>query len=189
MGIVVVGIVLLVIGAVLLFVPLVPQPDQTVKSNSSLPFDLFSVSGFSVTGSIPVAVSWTSNGTVTVVAAAGSSEAQYTGASGGVSGLVTQTGTSGSFSLNQPDGGEVVLGVLSGSAFGGSSSNATVAFHVTVAQTTVGSLLLIVGIVILIVGIVLKSKSAKMAAPAANQWTPPPSPPASGDMPPTPPSS
>jgi hypothetical protein len=187
MGIVVAGIVLLVIGAVLLFVPLVPQADQTIKSNSSLPVSVFSVSGFSITGSIPVSVSWTSNASVIVVGAAGGNIANSNISS--VSGIVTQTGTSGSFTLNQPDGGEVVLGVLGGSGFGGSGSNATVTFHVSTALTTVGSILLIVGILILIVGLVLKSKSAKMATPAAGQWTPPPTPPAGGEMPPTPPSS
>ncbi|MFI5414458.1 MAG: hypothetical protein ACHQ16_02170, partial [Candidatus Lutacidiplasmatales archaeon] len=180
MGIVVAGIVLLVIGAVLLFVPLVPQADQTIRSNSSLPVAAFSVSGFSVTGSIPVSVSWTANASVTVIAAAGGTVANANISS--VSGLVTQTGTSGSFTLSQPDGGEVVLGVFGGSAFGGSGSNATVTFHVTTALTTVGSILLIVGILILIVGLVLKSKSAKMAAPAASQWTPPPPQPAGGEM-------
>lgn len=57
MAIVVVGIVLLLIGAVLLFVPVVNQQSQTVNTASATPFDEFSVSGFSITGSIPVSIS------------------------------------------------------------------------------------------------------------------------------------
>jgi uncharacterized membrane protein len=175
-GVVVVGIVLVVIGAVLMFVPVVGQGSQKVDSSSSTPYDVFSVSGFSLTGSIPVSVAWTSTAAVTIVAAACSASCN-TGDVSGISGLTEQTGTSGSFTLNQPDGGEVLVGVVSS----GSGSPATATFSITTALTTVGSILLVLGIVILIVGVVLRSKSKAASMPPAEpagQMADAPNPPA-----------
>ena len=160
---VIVGAVVLVVGAVLLFVPIVPQASQKVSSNSASPYVFMSVSGFSLTGTIPVAVSWSANATVTVVAAACTSACNTIS---GLSSLTIQSGRSGSFTLNQPDGGEVIFGIAN------SSSPASATFNVTTATTTVGSILLIVGIVILIVGVVLKSKGKAM--PAAQPMPAPP---------------
>lgn len=159
MAIVVVGIVLAVIGAVLLFVPVVPQANQTVQSGSSTPYVLFSVTGFSITGSIPVSMSWSSPTSVTILAAACSAHCSANVSQ--ISGITSQTGTSGSFTLSQPDGGEVIFGVLS---FNTSGSAPTVTLKTSTALTTVGSILLIVGIIVLILGVVVKSKKAKMAA-------------------------
>ncbi|MCI4352422.1 MAG: AAA family ATPase [Thermoplasmata archaeon] len=155
----VVGLVLAVVGAVLLFVPVVAQPSQTVQTTSSTPYVAFTVSGFSLTGSIPVSVSWTSTASVTVLAAACS--AQCSGNPSSISGLTTQTGTSGKFTLNQPDGGAVVLGALN---VGGAA--AAVTFKVTTALTSIGSILLIVGILLLVVGILRWSRKAEMPAAA-----------------------
>jgi uncharacterized membrane protein len=180
MGVVVVGVVLLILGAVLMFVPIVPQSAQKVSSGSTLPAVIFSVSGFSVTGSIPVSVSWSSTGPVEVAAATCSGSCASANASA-ASGVVLQSGTSGSFTLNQPNGGQVVLVAVSTN----SSSPTTTTFNVTTALSTVGSILLILGIVLLIVGVVVKSKSkaAPMPmSPAADQSTgmtdspPPPTP-------------
>jgi uncharacterized membrane protein len=159
LGMVIVGVIVVIIGAVLLFVPLVPQTSQTVASNSSTPFYLGSVSGFSLTGNIAVAVSWTSTTTVTIAAAACSGTCSNISQ---ISGITTQSGTSGSFTLNQPDGGEVIMGIVTS---GGAAANAT--FKITTALATVGSILVIVGIVILIAGIVLhRKKPAAEPAPA-----------------------
>ena len=155
MGIVVVGIVLLVIGAVLLFIPISGQGTQTVSGSAP---SAFSVSGFSITGSIPVKMAWTSSSTITIAAVACSGTC---GSLATLSGLAIQTGTSGTITLNQPDGGQVLIGIFNSSGSGGGSAQVTI----TTALTTVGSILLIVGILILIVGVVLKSKSKAMAAP------------------------
>jgi uncharacterized membrane protein len=161
-GLVVVGIVLLVLGAVLLFVPLVPQSSQTVSSDSAVPGEVFSVSGFSLTGSIPVTISWTSDSPVIVAAATCSGNCESSNVSS-VSGVTTQTGTSGTINLNQPDGGEVGFFVVSESP--GGHANAT--FNVKTALTSVGSILLIVGILVLILGVVLRSgpKNPPASAP------------------------
>ncbi|HKV89889.1 MAG TPA: hypothetical protein VJQ43_01690 [Thermoplasmata archaeon] len=177
MGIVVVGVVLLILGAVLLFVPVVPQAKQTIGPSSSIPGVILSVSGVSLTGSIPVSVSWSSTGPVTVGGATCAANCESINATG-VSNPTIESGTSGSFTLNQPNGGSLVLIAFSfGSGPNGfaNRSNATTTFTLTTALSTVGSILLIVGILLLIVGLVLKSKKAKMAAsaPAANQWVAP----------------
>lgn len=171
-GWVVVGIVLLLIGAVLLFVPVVPQANETVSSSSSTPYYAANVTGFSLTGNIPVAVSWSTSGnaSVSIIAGACTSSCQSLSQ---VSSLTFQNGTSGSFTLNQPDGGSIVMGVAS-------SGSSNVTFKISTALTTVGTILAIVGILLLIVGIVLRKKSKGSASPAPatpsteSTTTPPP---------------
>lgn len=167
-GLVIVGVILLIIGAVLLFVPVVPQGNETVSTASSTPYAVFSVGGFSLTGSIPVSISWTSSSgaAVEVVSAACSSCSTSNATS--ISGITIQNGSSGSFSLSQPDGGSVLVG-----AIGSSGSPTNVTFKITTALTTVGSILVIVGIIVLILGAVLKSGKPKAAvAPAPMPATP-----------------
>ena len=180
-GIVIVGVVLAIIGAALLFVPVIPQSNQSIKTVSDIPSNaVLNVSGFSLTGSIPVSVSWTSNNSVTVLAATCFNCLSENVSS--IAGVTIQRGTSGSFTLNQPDGGSIYVGAVSPT-----ETPSTVTFKITTALTTVGSALLIVGIVLLLVGVVLKSRKAKTAAattpmapmmPSTPQMTPPMSPPA-----------
>jgi hypothetical protein len=167
-GWVIVGVVLLIVGAALLFVPVTPQPNQTVSSSSDLPYYAASVSGFSLTGTMPVAVTWTSSGpTVSVVAGACSSTCNNQSQ---VSSLTSQSGASGSFTLNQPNGGSILMGVL----YAGSGV-ANVTFKITTALTTVGTILVPIGIILLIVGVVAKKKGAiAPAAPMATPASPPP---------------
>ena len=156
-GIVVVGIVLLLIGAVLLFVPVSSQAAQNINESGAT----VQVGGFSITGNIPVAVSWTSSEPVTFYAAA----CTGTCASGSItslSGLKIQNGTSGSFMINQPNGGQIAFGFVPTNI---SSTSATATVNMTTALTTVGSVLLIVGILILIAGAVMRSKSKMVAMP------------------------
>ncbi len=172
-GILVVGIVLIVVGAVLLFVPVGVQSSTTIDNNSSTPEAVQSVSGFSLTGSIPIAVSWSSPVAVTIGAVA------CTGTCSNVSqlsGITIQTGTSGSFTLNQPNGGSIGFVVVP--ATGGAPST-NVTFKFTPALTTVGSILIILGIILLILGVVLKRKqpaapAAAPSYPAAGSAAPPP---------------
>jgi uncharacterized membrane protein len=173
-GLVIVGVILLIVGAVLLFVPVVPQSNETVSSSSSTPYYEASVSGYSISGSIPISVTWTSSGPAVEVAA-GACSSGCTNPSQ-VSSLTFQNGTSGSFTLNQPNGGSIVMGEI----YSGSSA-VNVTFKITTALSTVGTILVPVGILILIVGAVLKGKGAKMAAapaptPAEPSSTPPPPP-------------
>jgi hypothetical protein len=163
-GWIVVGVVLLLVGAVLLFVPVIPQTNEVVSSSADIPFYAASVSGYSLTGSVPVAVTWTSSASTTVAAAVCSGSCTNTSQ---ISGVTYQTGTSGSFTLNQPNGGSIVMGEES-------SGNGTVSvtFKITSALSTVGSLLVVVGIIALLVGIVAgrkpKPAPGMMAQPGAS---------------------
>jgi len=186
-GIVIVGVVVAIIGVALLFVPVIPQSNQSVKTAGITPSNVvLNVSGFSWTGSIPVSISWTSNTLVTVLAATCFNCLSENVSS--ITGVTIQTGTSGSFTLNQPDGGSIYVGAVSPTG-----TPATVTFKITTALTTVGSALLVVGIVLLIVGVILKSRKAKTAAATAPmpsmmssppQMAPPMSPPPPSPSPP-----
>jgi len=153
----VVGFVLVLIGGTLIFVPIAPQPDRTIVSTSTSPPETYlaSIDGFSWSGSIAIAVSWTSNTSVVVFGAACSGSctnpAQATG--------VVESGTSGSFTLYQPVGGS--FAVVGGSRSGGAAS---VTFTFTTALASVGSALVGVGLVLAIVAIVLRPKPAKESA-------------------------
>jgi uncharacterized membrane protein len=167
-GLVVVGIVLAIIGAALLFVPVLPQSNETATSSSSTPYYAGSVSGFSLTGSIVVAVSWSTNGNTSVNVIAATCGGSCDNVSD-VSGITSQNGTSGSFTLSQPNGGSIIMGVIySGEAV-------TVTFKITTTLSTVGTLLIVLGIILLILGIVLGRKSTAPTTP-----TPPPVNPAMG---------
>ncbi len=169
-GLVIVGVVLLIVGVALLLVPLVPQTNETVSSSSATPYYVASLSGFSLTGSIPIAVSWTSSGpAVTVIAGACSGTCSNQSQ---VTGITSQAGTSGSFTLNQPDGGSILMGeVYTG------SGTANVTFTITTALSTVGTVLVPIGILVLIVGVVLKRKGAMAPAPPMAAPSAPPPPP------------
>lgn len=175
MGMVVVGIVLLIVGAALMFVPLSPQPQQTLTQSSTTTPYAFTISGISITGSIPISVSWSSNTSVLLVAVACSGSCS-SGNVSALSGATIQTGTSGTFSLNVPTGGTVEIAV--GTITGGASSTT---LNVKTALTTVGTIVLIVGILLLIVGLVLKGRPKPMAQPPmatpAQDASPPMAPP------------
>lgn len=166
-GLVIVGIVLAILGGVLLYVPIVPQTSQTVQSSSDTPYFLGSISGYSLTGTIAVSVTWTATSTVDVAAAACTSSCATTNSTSGVSDITYQSGTSGSFTLNQPNSGYILMGIFDSS--GQAAANAT--FKITTALSTVGTVLLPVGIVLLIVGIVLRKSGSKSSAPAMSTTT------------------
>jgi len=154
LAIVVLGVVLAVVGAGLLLAPVSPRPDQTVREGLSI---AFSVQGFSLTGSIPVAVSWAStlNATITVYGLACSTTCTSNNVQGQ---FASQTGKSGSFLLDQPIGGTVLIYEVTKV---GQLGNVTV--KTATALPTEGSILVIVGIVVLTVGMVLRPKKQAMA--------------------------
>jgi len=166
-GLVAVGIILAVLGAALLFVPLLPESNQTVNSSSDTPYYVGSVDGFSLTGSIPVAVSWSVTGSTAVEVAAATCSGSCSNVSE-VSGITYENGTSGSFTLSQPNGGSVIMGVIYDGAPG-----VTVTFKITVGLATEGTALLLIGILVLIVGVVARGPAKAAATP-----TPPSNPPA-----------
>jgi hypothetical protein len=182
-GLLVAGIVVLVIGVALLLVPVIPQTSETVRSTSNTPYYEGSVSGYSLTGTTVVSVTWSTNSSVAVTVLAAACSGGCTNISQ-VSGVTSENGTTGSFTLNQPNGGSVLMGEV----YGGPTP-VSVTFKITTSLGTVGTILVVLGILLLIAGAVL-GRRAKPAAtttpPAAPAVTESPPPPGSSGTPPTP---
>jgi uncharacterized membrane protein len=159
---VIVGALLLAAGAAFLFIPVVPQANQTVTANSEEPYSEVSVGGISLMGVTPVQVSWTVGSPVDIAAAACSSSCAASDV-GALSGLTVQSGRSGSFTLEQPNGGSIVLAVTASQTGG----PVNVTFRLTAALSTVGSGLLIAGALLLILGVVFRSTRRASPIPAA----------------------
>lgn len=158
-GIVVAGVVVLVIGLVLAFVPLVNQGSTHVGQFQSL---AEGPSGFSITGSIPVSITWSAatSGSLSVAVSSCSPSSASAGTCNGPYTWHNQSGTSGSESFSIPDGGSAIFAF---SSLGGASVT------MTTALSTIGAILLVIGIIVLIVGLVLRRKQPKPSAvpPAA----------------------
>jgi uncharacterized membrane protein len=160
---VVLGVVLLIVGVVLLFVPVMPQTSQSLTagtSQTSSDVYLGQVSGWSLTGNIPVAISWNSSADVIVGYATQSGACpSYLNVSNLV--VSTQNGTSGSFTVNQPNGGCIVLAAA--------GYGSVVTFKITTSLTLIGTILVFVGIIVMIVGIVLRGKPKAQPQPGYPQ--------------------
>lgn len=174
---VMVGLVLIVIGGVLLFVPVVPQNDQkeSVQFLTGAAY-VENVSGYSITSSIPVAVSWSSNSSTKVLVGAGTCSSSCSDRR--IPGPVTwENATGGSFTLNPPNGGGIELVVL------GWYGPSTVTFKITSALGTAPTALIVVGAALLVLGFVLRAKGeaaptqALSPAPAVGSPVAQPAPP------------
>lgn len=156
------GIVLILIGIVLSYVPVVPEGTHTatVTGSSSAGLGSFwyqfseNVSGYSVTGVIPVTISWTASAATDADAAA----------CFGYCHDVTQVesfmktegeGTGGSFSLLQPNGGSIFLALIQQTTPPASDN---VSFSITAVLTVAGPLFLTSGTIAIILGGVLQRK-------------------------------
>ena len=152
-GWVIVGAVIAVTGVALLYVPVIPQASRTLTASPGAPaYFIASAPGASLTGKIPVSVSWTASTTVTVIGGACTSNCSNFS---NLSDIVLQTGTSGTFTVDQPVGGSIFMGANTSD-----SSTGSVTFKATTAYTTVGSLLVIIGILILVAGLLLRRSRA-----------------------------
>ncbi len=166
------GVAVLLVGVLLLWVPLAPQPAPTLSSGPLPPSPgyVFSVGGYSLTGTIPVTIYWTmSGGTTVTLAAAACSNRCNSGNVSALSGLSIETGTTGTFTIDQPNGGEIVVVMVS---FSSPSDSVGVALSIMVGIPTVGSILLIGGIALVILGVVLPSGRRPVSTPSV----PPPTP-------------
>lgn len=145
-GLVVVGVVVLIVGAALLFVPILPQANATVTYERA-GYEA-NITGFSLTGSIAGTLAWNANQTVEFVFVS-----CPTGpCSSGASTIETQNGTSGSISFSVPSGGEVGARIVAGPP----GASATV--KLTLSEPTWGSILVVAGVVILLAGLLLRRK-------------------------------
>lgn len=160
---VVIGVAVMVIGAVLLVIPTVAQPSVNLSAASTnrgleAGWHNYTASDLSVIGQLPISGSWTSNASVLFevnVCTAGCGGKNAT-----VATSVVQTGTSGSFSIDVPQGG-IVSFSMNGTS--GTAAHGTVNF--STALTLPGSITLIVGIAVIVLGFFLHPP--RKAAPAA----------------------
>jgi uncharacterized membrane protein len=166
-GILVVGIVLIILGGVLMFIPLIQSSSANLSTTQ--PAYEVNVTGFSITGTIPGTISWTSNQAVTMDAGTCSAVSSNNTCTGSRNILSSENGTSGTFTFSVAPGGAIVVGMIGGDA-------ATASVTVKLAQTTVGLILLVVGIILLLVGAVTHKKvpPAAPVPPPVPPTTPPP---------------
>ncbi len=166
LGVLAIGVVALALGIVLLLVPVLSQPARSVPAPSGAPtFSVAAVPGSSLTGTIPVTVSWSADTAVRVIVGVCGGNCTSTSE---LSEVTLQSGMAGSISLNQPVGGRVFLGANASGARAGS-----VSFRLTTALTTYGSLLIIGGAILLLIGLVLRRRS-RPVEPAAGPTGPAP---------------
>jgi uncharacterized membrane protein len=147
------GVVLVVVGAVLSFVPVASQGAQTVTE--STPFTA-NETGYSLTGFVYASFSWTAT-----------SDIQFTlftcptlianGQCSGTTYYVNQSGTSGSGSFSVQSGG-FVAAYISG------TGNPSASLTIKLAEPTFGLIAIIVGLVLLLVGVILRKRSKDRAA-------------------------
>jgi hypothetical protein len=154
---VIAGIVVLLVGALIQFVPLAPQPVNPISTYGGTPFETFSVGGFSITGSITVSISWTASSPVTFIAAVCPSGCHSANVSS-LSDITTQSGKSGSLTLSQPNGGEIILVALSNTSTGVNPTVITV-------WATEAAVVLFAGVAVVIAGVVWRSP--RRAVPTA----------------------
>ncbi|MDE1878941.1 MAG: hypothetical protein KGI89_00185 [Euryarchaeota archaeon] len=194
-GLVIVGVVLLALGAVLMFVPLIPSTISSTASNPSanggmIGYNIYQ-SSFSLTGGttgkfsfsspspVDIAVITCSRAVTTSQLQQATTSAQFNAACGTnttygttqVGGFSFSNGTSGSFSVTIPSGGTLIWFALSGQ-----NSPPTVTVTTTYTSPLLGLVLLVIGVLLLLLGVALKSKKQKQAAtslPPPQPWGPP----------------
>lgn len=178
--VVIIGVALLLSFVVFQFVPLASQPVNPISASGSTPFEIFSVGGFSISGSIPVLISWSASSPVTFVAATCPNACRNVNVNE-LKGITELSGTSGSFTLEQPNGGGIVLVALN--QYGGSP---VVSLSVFTGLATEAAVCLFVGIAVCILGVVWRPKGRPVRAPES---FPAPLSPETAPAPPTPPPS
>jgi len=154
-----VGVVVVLLGAILLYVAIVPQGSETATYSTTgggaqYSYYRANVTGYSLSGTIVVSVSWSSNTSTPVQVIAAACSASCGGSYQQLSDVTNESGTTGSFVLDQPNGGSIVMGILSSE--GGKSASVT--FKVTTAAATAATALVVIGIVLIVVGAVLRRK-------------------------------
>lgn len=177
-GLLVIGVVFLVLGSVLVWVPLIPQSSTFnattgASSATATNYTIFQASP-ALFGGTAAKLTWTSNATVTLgvvtcTKAITTSElssaktpAEFnadcgTNATYGSTtddGVSFSTGTGGSLTFTIPASGSLIF-------YAGSEKPASVSVTLTTSEPLGGTIVLLLGVLLLIFGIALKSKKAK----------------------------
>ncbi len=162
-GAVVLGVLLMVGGAVLAYVPFVPQPEQKVTSTNPLVFNVTAL--FSLTGTDPLSASWTATVSVTLWAAScdhvNPNGSNLSNICRGFAVIATQNGTSGSFSWAPKLGATVLIGFVPTNL---SSTNGTATINVKTAEPAIGWIVFFLGLILLIVRLVVRKRGEPMPA-------------------------
>jgi hypothetical protein len=166
-GIVVVGIVFGVLGALLLFEPIVPLQSQTVTSTNP---DIFSVAAVvSPTGNVELTVTWSSTMPTTFAVYTCTSvtlpASNVSTACRGAVTIGTETGTSGTFHFPVKLGSSVIAGIFA-------QKPGTASVTVTGSSPLLATFLLVLGGVVVVVGVILKRKGATAPVPTGNSAEP-----------------
>jgi hypothetical protein len=166
-GVLIAGIVVIVIGAVLLFVPILPLQSQTVTSSAP---DIFNVTtAFSPTGGLQLSLTWSSATSITFAVFTCSSinlnAHNFSGICRGPSIIGFQNGTSGSFNFATKQGSTVFAGIVS-------QRSGTASVNVSGSSPVLATILLVLGVVLAIVGVVLKRKVKASRVPASMSTEP-----------------
>ena len=176
-GILVVGIVLIVIGGVLSFMPLLSA------GACASPCGAIDVQSKSLVVDSHFSVSWSGGGSSDYVAAIDCGTTQPTAISSvattpaqvcsGGTVVSSGTGSSGTLSVAAPNGDWIVVGAWTSSA--ATSIDTSAALSATATEGLIGIPILILGVIFLILGAALKSKKQKQVAQAPPQaWGPGP---------------
>ncbi len=181
--IVLIGIVIVIGGVVLAVVPVDPVTSKDITASSPSHYHISE--RVPVLPSEPVSLSWSSNVSTTVILLtcssiylnASSVWAQCTGGSN-----QSETGTSGSWSLSVPTGGQYLwFGVIAGS---GALSNPAVTVSIKTAVPTGALGLWIIGALIVLVGLFLRGRKKPASIPSGTSGVAPePSPSAAPSAP------
>jgi hypothetical protein len=148
-------------GAILFFVPVVPQASHTrtleFPPGDSDYFLKENISGFSLTGTIPVIISWSSNGSIDVVASACphycSNQSQLPSNSIVYESLVT----SGSVYLSVPNGGAIFVAWYQQTD---QPPSTALTYTVWTGLTPAGPILLISGSAVVVLGVTFRRMDA-----------------------------
>jgi uncharacterized membrane protein len=176
-GMVIVGVVLLVIGLVLMFVPLVQAATENLPgSGIDVAQYNATVTGFGITGGVEISVSWTASSSSIVAVGwcptALNSTNECPGTTNGSGNTVVKDldTTSGSATFGVPNGGYFAV------EMGSINSTTTGSFTITISESTIGLILFVIGILLLIVGAVTKRKPKPAPMPAEPMIPPTPAP-------------
>ncbi|HZY69427.1 MAG TPA: hypothetical protein VFF67_00405 [Thermoplasmata archaeon] len=175
-GVVAVGLILLILGFILAYVPIPGQtvPSTTVTQSTPAILSVSSPPFLFFTSTLPFSLSWTSSAAITVYVYACGSDSQCAAVTPNVtSPVVTGSGSSGSVSFTAQKGQYYEIYGKSSAATWTATFSAT--YAVPFVGGSLGFFLLILGIVVLIVGLVLKKKQPPSPAPTT---VPAPAPPA-----------
>ncbi len=180
-GILAIGVVLAVIGAVVMTVPLLPDSESFSAStpgpcnegaNCTQAFNVYSASD-GVFGGTSAKLSWSSTGTVTFVAVTCTKQittdvldsqnaSQIDAACGTNHTVADASGTSGSYTFTIPSGGSLAY-----FAFSSASTLPTVSTTLTTTSPLLGLAGVALGIVLILLGLVLRPKARRAGAGSA----------------------